>query len=93
MADVHVPGRKIVLVMDNLNTHKLSALCKAFPADEASRFADRFEVHHAPKHGNWLNMAETEIGVLSRQCLAQRIPDRETLEREIAFQNTCVINN
>ena len=93
MADVHVPGRKIVLVMDNLNTHKLSALCKALPADEASRLADRFEVHHAPKHGNWLNMAEIEIGVFSRQCLARRIPDRETLEREIAFQNTCLIDN
>ena len=85
MADVHLPDRKIVLVMDNLNTHKLSALYKAFPADESSRLADRFEVHNTPKHGSWLNMAEIEIGVLSRQCLARRIPDRETLDRQIAF--------
>ena len=84
MADVHFPDRKIVLVMDNLNTHKLSALYNAFPADEASRLAERFEVHHTPKHGSWLNMAEIEIGVLSRQCLARRIPDRETLKRQIA---------
>ncbi len=76
--------------MDNLNTHKLSALYKAFPADEASRLADRFEVHHAPKHGSWLNMAEIETGVQSRQCLARRIPDRETLEREVAaWQARC----
>ena len=84
MADVHFPDRKIVLVMDNLNTHKLSALYKGFPADEALRLADRFEVHHTPKHGSWLNMAEIEIGVLSKQCLARRIPDRDTLERQIA---------
>ncbi len=90
MADVHFPGRKIVLVMDNLNTHKLSSLYKAFPAGEASRLAGRFEVHHTPKHGSWLNMAEIEIGVLSRQCLARRIPDRETLEREVAaWQARC----
>ena len=78
MADAHVPGRKIALVMDNLNTRKLSALYKAFPANEASRLPDRFEVRHTPKHGSWLNMAEIEIGVLSRQCLARRIPDHET---------------
>ncbi len=66
--------------MDNLNTLKLSALYKAFRADEASRLADRFEFHHAPRHGSWLDMAEIEIGVLSRRCLARRIPDRETLE-------------
>ena len=84
MADVHFSDKKIVLVMDNLNTHKLSALYKAFPADEASRLADRFEVHHTPMHGNWLNMAKIEIGVLSRQYLARRIPNRETLEHQIA---------
>ena len=82
MADAHVPGKKIALVMDNLNTRKLSGLYKGFPANEASRLPDRFEVRHTPKHGSWLNMAEIEIGVLSRQCLARRIPDHETLERE-----------
>ncbi len=67
LADVHFPGRRIVLVMDNLNTHRLSTLHGAFEPAEASRLADRFEVHHTPKHGSWLNMAEIEINVLSRQ--------------------------
>ncbi len=61
LADVRGPGRKIVLAKDNLNTHKLSALCKAFPADRASLLADCFEVHQTPKHGRWLNMAEIEV--------------------------------
>ena len=84
IADVHFPGRKIVLVMDNLNTHKLSALYDTFEPEEAARLAGRFEVHHTPKHGSWLNMAEIEINVLSRQCLDRRIPDREAMTREVA---------
>ena len=84
IADVHFPDRKVVLVMDNLNTHRLSSLYETFEPAEASRLADRFEVRHTPKHGSWLNMAEIEINVLSRQCLDRRIPDRETLVGEVA---------
>ena len=84
IADEHFPRQKIVLVMDNLNTHRLSTLCETFEPDEASRLAGRFEIHHTPKHGSWLNMAEIEINVLSRQCLSRRIPDRETMVSEVA---------
>ena len=81
LADVHFPGKTIKLVMDNLNTHRLSTLYDTFKPAEASRLARRFEVHDTPKHGSWLNMAEIEINVLSRQCLDRRIPDRETMVR------------
>ena len=84
IADVHFPDKKIVLVMDNLNTHRLSTLYETFAPAEASRLADRFEARHTPKHGSWLNMAEIEINVLSRQRLARRIPDRETMISETA---------
>ena len=84
LADVHFPGKRIVLVMDNLNTHKLSTLYDTFEPAEASRLARRFEVHYTPKHGSWLNMAEIEINVLSRQCLDRRIPGRETMIGEVA---------
>lgn len=84
LADVHFPGKRIVLVMDNLNTHRLSTLYDTFEPAEASRLAGRFEIHHTPKHGSWLNMAEIEISVLSRQCLGRRIPDRETMASEVA---------
>ncbi|MCY4300674.1 MAG: transposase, partial [Aestuariivita sp.] len=77
------PGKTLVLVMDNLNTHKLSTLSDTFAPAEAKRIADRFAIHYTPKHGSWLNIAEIEINVLSRQCLARRIPDRETLTREV----------
>ena len=83
IADLHFPGRRIVLVMDNLNTHRLSTLYETFAPAEASRLADRFEVHHTPKHGSWLNIAEIEINVLSRQCLDRRIPDRETMLAQV----------
>ena len=83
LADTHFPDRRIILVMDNLNTHKLSSLYDTFSPEEASRLAGRFEVHHTPKHGSWLNMAEIEINVLSSQCLSRRIPDRDTMVREI----------
>ena len=74
---------RIVLVMDNLNTHKLSSLYEAFEPSEARRIAERLEIHYTPKHGSWLNMAEIEIGVLARQCLERRIRDRETLRGEV----------
>ena len=84
LADVRFPGKRIVLVMDNLNTHKLSSLYDTFAPEEASRLAGRLEVHHTPKHGSWLDMAEIEINVLSRQCLDRRIPDRDTMISEAA---------
>ena len=89
LVDEHYPNKKIVLVMDNLNTHKLGSLYEAFEPAEARRIADRLEIHYTPKHGSWLNMAEIEIGVLSRQCLDRRLPDQNTLRWEInAWQNT-----
>jgi hypothetical protein len=75
--------RKIVLVQDNLNTHKPASLYEVFPPAEARRLVERFEWHYTPKHGSWLNMAESELGVLSKQCLARRIPDKAALAREI----------
>ena len=89
LSDVHyAEADKIVLVMDNLNTHKLSVLYQAFPAAEARRLYERFEVHHTPKHASWLNMAECELSVLSRQCLDRRIENRTLLEREVACWNS-----
>ncbi len=85
LVDVHYPdAEKIVLVMDNLNTHSPASLYAAFPPAEAKRLADKLEIHPTPKHGSWLNMAEVEIAVLSTQCLDQRIPDLETLTAEVA---------
>ena len=84
LVDEDYPDRdRIVLVMDNLNTHKLSSLYEVFEPSEARRIAERLEIHYTPKHGSWLNMAEIEIGVLARQCLERRIPDRETLRGEV----------
>jgi hypothetical protein len=75
---------KILLMQDNLNTHKPASLYEAFPPQEARRLVERFEWHYTPKHGSWLDMAETELSVLSSQCLDRRIPDRRTLETEVA---------
>lgn len=84
LVDEHYPEKKkIVLVMDNLNTHKASSLYAAFKPEEARRIAERLEIHYTPKHGSWLDMAEIEIGVMARQCLDRRIPDQESLKREI----------
>ena len=84
LVDVHFPNaEKILLVCDNLNTHKSGSLYKAFEADEADRIAEKLEFHYTPKHGSWLNMAEIEFSVLRRQCLSRRIPDQETLKREV----------
>jgi len=84
LSDTHFPGaKKIVLMEDNLNTHKPASLYEAFPAAEARRLVERFEWHYTPKHGSWLNMAESELRVLSGQCLDRRIPDKQTLIEEI----------
>jgi hypothetical protein len=89
LSDVHFPrAKKIVLVQDNLNTHAKASLYEAFPPAEARRLAGRFEWHYTPKHGSWLNMAESELGVLASQCLHRRIPDKETLNREVAAWQT-----
>lgn len=77
-------AEKIVLVMDNLNTHKAASLYEAFPPGEARRLIEKLEIHYTPKHGSWLDMAETELSTLTRQCLNRRIPDRPTLEQEVA---------
>src|ERR687884_1293253 len=76
-------AEKLVLVMDQLNTHSPASLYEAFPPAEAKRLADRLEIHHTPKHGSWLNMAEIELAVLAGQCLDRRLPDRPTLEHEV----------
>jgi hypothetical protein len=76
-------AERITLVQDNLNTHKPASLYQAFPPAEARRLVERFEWHFTPKHGSWLNMAETELAVLSGQCLNRRIPDETMLRREV----------
>jgi len=84
-SDTHfVKAKKIVLVQDNLNTHKPASLYEAFPAAEARRLVERFEWHYTPKHRSWLDMAESELSVLSGQCLDRRIPDKLTLAEEVA---------
>jgi hypothetical protein len=85
LSDTHFPGaEKIVLVQDNLNTHKPASLYEAFPPGEARRLVERFEWHYTPKHGSWLDMAESELSVLSGQCLDRRIPDKNNLIEEVA---------
>jgi len=102
LADIHfAAAEKIVLVppfsecrhspvgqRDNLNTHKPASLYQAFEPTEARRLTERFEWHHTPKHGSWLNMAEPELAVLSTQCLNRRIPNEETLRREVIAWQT-----
>ena len=84
LSDKYYPNAdKIVIVMDNLNTHTLSSLYEAFVPDEARRLAERFEIHYTPKHGSWLNMAEIEIGVMSKQCLKHRIPTKEEMVYQV----------
>jgi len=76
LVDVHYPAaEKIVLIMDNLNIHSPASLYVAFPAAEARRLTEKLEIHYTPKHGSWLNMAEIEFSILSRQCLDRRLPD------------------
>lgn len=81
-------AKKVILVMDNLNTHTIGSLYEAFAPDEARRLAEKLEIHYTPKHGSWLNMVEIEIGVLSRQCLAKYIDTRDKMEREISSWET-----
>ena len=83
LVDEDYPDKdRIVLVMDNLNTHHPASLYEAFEPAEARRIAERLEIHYTPKHGSWLNMAEIELGVLARQCLDRRIPHQEILTQE-----------
>jgi hypothetical protein len=80
VVDTHFPDAdRIVLVMDQLNTHSTASLYAAFPPEEARRLAARLEIHYTPKHGSWLNMAELELSVLARQCLSQRLPDQHAM--------------
>ncbi|HME22058.1 MAG TPA: IS630 family transposase [Acetobacteraceae bacterium] len=90
ISDTHFPkARKIILVQDNLNTHKPASLYDAFPAAEARRLVEWFEWHYTPKHGSWLDMAGSELSVLSSQCLNRRISDKQTLIEEVtAWQNS-----
>jgi hypothetical protein len=76
-------AEKLVLIMDQLNTHSPASLYEAFPPEEAKRLAQRIEIHHTPKHGSWLNMAEIELSALGRQCLSRRIARANTLKRQI----------
>ena len=75
-------AEKIVLVMDNLNTHSIASLYEAFPAEEAQRLRDKLEIHYTPTHGSWLNMAEIELNVINNQGLSQRIPTIEQMRKE-----------
>jgi hypothetical protein len=84
-------AEKIVLVMDNLNTHTLASLYAAFAPEEARRIAERFEIHYTPKHGSWLDMAEIELGVMSKQCLNRRIATKEEMSYQVKAW-TCTRN-
>ena len=77
-------AKKIILVMDNLNTHKAASLYKAFPPSEARRIIKRLEIHYTPKHGNWLDMAEIDLNVMTRQCLSRRISTLDKLKCELS---------
>ena len=84
LLDVHYPDVRVVrLVMDNLNTHTIGSLYETFEPQEARRLAERLEIHYTPKHGSWLNIAEIELQVLSRQCLDRRIDNRAELDRQV----------
>jgi hypothetical protein len=85
LADVRYPdAKKIRLVQDNLNTHRLANLYLVFPPEEARRLAERFELHSTPNHGSWLDMAEIEIGIFERGCLKRRVPSVDALRRRVA---------
>jgi hypothetical protein len=84
LTTVYAKAAVVVLVMDNLNTHGIGSLYEAFDPETARSLAARLEIHHTPKHGSWLNMAETELSVLSRQCLDRRIDSQELLTSEVA---------
>ena len=93
MLDERYPkATKVVLVMDNLNTHNISSLYEAFPPKEARRLVERLEIHYTPKHGSWLNIAEIELSVLKCQCLGRRIPKLHVMRKEVSswenYRNT-----
>ena len=89
LSDIHFPkAEKIVLVQDNLNTHSPASLYEAFEPAEARRLVERFEWHYTPKHSSWLNLAESELAVLSGQCLDRHIPDAAKLTSEVAAWQT-----
>ena len=77
-------AQKIILVMDNLNTHKPASLYKVFPPEEARRIIKKLEIHYTPKHGSWLNIAEIELNVMTRQCLSRRIASIDVLRSELS---------
>ena len=90
LVDVHFPDAEVIrLVLDNLNTHNPSSLYEAFDPQEARRILRKLEFHYTPKHGSWLNMAEIEISVLSRQCLQQRLPSLDALSDTVTAWNQC----
>ena len=98
LADTSYPEvEKIILVMDNLNTHMPASLYKTFPPSEARRIAKKLEIHYTPKHGSWLDMAEIELNIMTRQCLSRRIDNIEILRKELTAwenkrnENTCTI--
>ena len=82
--EVYPDAEKIVLVMDNLNTHKPASLYKKYPPEEARRIIRKLEIHYTPKHGSWLNIAEIELNVMTRQCLSRRIESMNALRRELS---------
>ena len=83
IVETYPEAEVIRVVLDNLNTHKPASLYEAFPPEEARAIARKLEFHYTPKHGSWLNIAEIELAVLSNMCLSQRIPDEESLRRQI----------
>jgi hypothetical protein len=84
METTYAQAERIVLVMDNLNTHTPASFYATFPPEIAQRLTDRLEIHYTPKHGSWLNMAEIELSILTRQCLDRRIPNEDRLRQEVA---------
>ena len=88
LVDVHYPdAEQLILVCDNLNTHTVASLYERYDPEQAHRIANKIEWHHTPEHGSWLNIAEIELSILSRQCLNRRIADIDTLRREVAAYN------
>lgn len=88
LTECYPQNPKIIIIMDNLNTHVPASLYKAFPAVEARRLAKRLEIHYTPKHGSWLDIAEIELNVMTRQCLSRRVADIKTLRNELSAWET-----
>jgi len=88
LTECYPDNNKIILIMDNLNVHAISSLYKKYPAPEARAYAKRLEIHYTPKHGSWLNIAEIELNVMTRQCLDRRLDNIEELSSELMAWNT-----